>query len=156
MLEAESARAKILQQRREVYSWIREHASTDAKIVAYDDVLVFLNSGRQALRPIVLLPESAYGKSAGRESPDLERDLAEMAEVPRDAGAIYWLVTADDFALDAEPAKTLARQNEIVSVLPLVFESSEGMAKLYDSSCLHETTREDCRKAQAVLFPRSQ
>ena len=155
LLKAESAQAKTLQQRREVYSWIREHTPVDAKIVAYDDVLVFLYSGRQALRPIALLPESAYSKSPGSESPDLMRDLAQMAEVPRDVGAKYWLVTVDDFALDAEPAKTLARQNEIVSVLPLVFQSSEGLAKLYDSSCLRETTREDCKKAQAVLFPAS-
>ncbi len=155
LLEAESAQAKTLQQRREVYSWIREHTPADAKIVAYDDVLVFLYSGRQALRPIVLLPAVAYPKIPGTDSPDLSKDLAQMAEVPRDAGARYWLVTVDDFALDAEPAKTLARQNEIVSVLPRVFQSSEGMAKLYDSSCLQDVTREDCRKAQAVLFPRS-
>ena len=154
--EAESAQAKTLQQRREVYSWIREHTPADAKVVAYDDVLVFLYSGRQALRPIVLLPESAYSKSPGRESLDLARDLAEMAEVPRDVGAKYWLVTVDDFTLDAEPAKSAERQKEIVGVLPLVFQSSEGLAKLYDSSCLQDATREDCKKAQAVLFPASQ
>jgi hypothetical protein len=156
LLEAEKAQAKTLQQRREVYSWIREHTPADAKIVAYDDVLVFLYSGRQALRPIALLPESAYSKSPGRESPDLTRDLAQMAEVPRDAGAKYWLVTVDDFTLDAEPAKILARQKEIVGVLPLVFQSSEGLAKLYDSRCLQDTAREDCKRAQAVLFPTNQ
>ena len=153
LLEAESAQAKTLQQRREVYSWIREHTPGDAKIVAYDDVLLYMYSGRQALRPIVLLPAVAYPKMPGSDSPDLSNDLAQLAEVPRDAGAKYWLVTVDDFALDAEPAKTLARQNEIVGVLPLVFQSSEGLAKLYDTKCLQDTTREDCKKAQAVLFP---
>ena len=65
----------------------------------------------------------------------------------------YWLVTGDDFALDAEPKKTASRQDEIVAVLPLAFRSSEGFARLYDSSCLLDSTRQDCRSAQVVLFP---
>jgi hypothetical protein len=151
--EAETSQAKTLEQRREVYSWIRNHTPAGAKIVAYDDVLLFLYSGRQALRPIVLLPTVAYSKIPGSDSPDLAGDLAQLCDAPRDAGATYWLVTGDDFSLDADPEKTASRQNEIVGVLPLVFRSSGGFARLYDSSCLQGAAREDCKRAQAVLFP---
>ena len=136
-----------------MYSWIHEHTPVDAKIVAYEDILVFLYSRRQALRPIALLPAAAYSKRSGSDSPELSKDLAEMTDAPRDAGATYWLVTGHDFALDAEPKKTASRQNEIVAVLPLVFRSSEGFARLYDSSCLLDSTRQNCRSAQVVLFP---
>jgi hypothetical protein len=151
--EAERSQAKTLEQRREVYSWIREHTPAGAKIVAYDDVLLFLYTGRQALRPIVLLPSVAYSKIPGSDSPDLAGDLAHLCDAPRDAGATYWMATGDDFSLDAEPEKTASRQNEVVGVLPLVFRSSGGFARLYDSSCLQSGVREDCKRAQAVLFP---
>jgi hypothetical protein len=152
--EAESSQAKSLEQRKQVYSWIRDHTPATAKIVAYDDVLLFLYSGRQALRPIVLLPTPAYPKIPGSDSPDLTGDLAHLCDAPRDAGATYWLVTGDDFSLDADPGKTASRQNDIVGVLPLVVQSSMGFARLYDSRCLQGAAREDCKRAQAVLFPR--
>jgi hypothetical protein len=151
--EAESAQAKTLAQRREVYSWIRDHTPAGTKIVAYDDILLFMYSRRQALRPIAILPAAAYTKRPGSDSPDLAGDLAHLCDAPRDAGATYWLVTADDFSLDAYPEKTASRQNEVVGVLPLVFQSSGGFARLYDSSCLQDASREDCQKARAVLFP---
>jgi len=155
LLEAANAQAQTLQQKREVYAWIREHTPADAKVVAYEDILLFLYSGRQALRPIALLPVSAYQKNPGSESPDLSKDLAEMCDAPRDAGATYWLATGDDFSLDAQPEKTVTRQNEIVAVLPLVFESSGGFARLYDASCVQRPERDDCKGARAVLFPAS-
>jgi hypothetical protein len=153
LLEAQQAQANSLKQKREAYSWVREHTPTNAKIVAYDEVLLFLYSGRQAFRPIVLLPPPAYRKRAGSDSPDLSKDLAQMADAPREGGATYWLVTGDDFSLDAEPEKTVSRQNEIVAVLPVLFRSSGGFARLYDASCLQNADREDCRSARAVLFP---
>jgi hypothetical protein len=151
--EAADAQARTLAQKKEVYSWIHDHTPEDAKIVAYDDILLFLYSRRQALRPIALLPAAAYSKRSGSDSPDIAGDLAHLCDAPRAAGATYWLVTGDDFALDAEPKKTASRQDEIVAVLPLVFRSSEGFARLYDSSCLLDSTRQDCRSAQVVLFP---
>jgi hypothetical protein len=153
LMEAEHAQAKSLEEKKEVYSWIRDHTRVEAKIVAYEDILLFLYSRRQALRPIALLPAAAYSKRSGSDSPDLGGDLAHLCDAPRAAGATYWLVTGDDFALDAEPKKTASRQDEIVAVLPLVFRSSEGFARLYDSSCLLDSTRQDCRNAQVVLFP---
>jgi hypothetical protein len=147
--EAEGAQAKTLQQKREVYSWVREHTPASAKIVAYDDVLLFLYSRRQALRPMAILPAAAYSKGAG----SLAKDLAQMTDAPRQAGATYWLVTEDDFSLEAEREKIATRQGEITAVLPMVFRSSQGFATLYDSTCLLSPAREDCKNAKAVLFP---
>jgi hypothetical protein len=153
LLEAANSQTKTLQERREVYSWIRDHTPVSAKIVAYDDILLFLYSRRQALRPIVLLPAAAYSRRPGSDSPDLSGDLAHLCDAPREADATYWLVTQDDFFLDAEPEKTTSRVNEIIAVLPLVFRSSSGFARLYDSGCLLSPAREDCKSARAVLFP---
>jgi hypothetical protein len=153
--EAANAQAQTLGQKRAAYAWIREHTPADARIVAYEDILLFLYSQRQALRPIALLPPPAYPRIAGSESPDLSKDLAEMCDAPRDAGATYWLAADDDFSLDAEPEKTLGRQEEIVGVLPMVFRSSDGFARLYDASCVQRPERDDCKSARAVLFPAS-
>jgi hypothetical protein len=153
LLEAVNAQTKTLEQKRQAYAWIREYTRADAKIVAYEDILLFLYSGRQALRPIALLPASAYAKVPGGDSPDLSKDLAQLSYAPRDAGATFWLVTGDDFSLDAEPEKTASRQNEIVAVLPMVFRSSGGFARLYDAGCLQSPERNDCRSVRAVLFP---
>jgi hypothetical protein len=152
--EAEEAQTKTLQQKKEVYSWIRDHTPASAKIVAYDDVLLFLYSRRQALRPIAILPTAAYSKGVGSIFPDLAQDLAHMSDAPRHAGATYWLVTEDDFSLEAEREKITTRQNEIAAALPIVFRSSEGFATLHDSSCLlAAAAREDCKSVKAVLFP---
>jgi hypothetical protein len=74
-------------------------------------------------------------------------------DAPRDAGATYWLVTGDDFSLDADPEETASRQNEIVSILPVVFRSSGGFARLYDSSCLLSRTVKVVRARRLCCFP---
>ena len=79
-----------------------------------------------------------------------------MTDAPREADATYWLVTEDDFSLEAEREIIAARENHIVAVLPVVFRSSNGFATLYDSSCLEGLAREDCRSAEPVLFPKRQ
>ena len=146
--EAGDAQAKTLDQKKEVYSWVRDHTPDSAKIVAYDDVLLFLYSGRQALRPMAILPTAAYSKGAD----NLAKDLSHMSDASRQAGATYWLVTKDDFSLEAEREKIATRQNEITAVLPIAFRSSQGFATLYDSTCLLSAAREDCKSAKAVDF----
>ena len=76
-----------------------------------------------------------------------------MIDPARQAGAGYWLVTDDDFSLEEKRARITAREREIASVMLMVFQSSDGFARLYDSSCLVSCKREDCTSAQAVLFP---
>jgi hypothetical protein len=151
--EVAAAQQKTLEQKREAYSWIREHTPADAKIVAYDDLLLFLYTQRQALRPIAILPTAAYSKTVRSGAPNFDDDLAHLSDAPRVAGATYWLVTGDDFSLEAEQKKIAARENGIAAAFPVVFRSSGGFAKLYDSSCLLNSTRENCKSAQNVLFP---
>jgi hypothetical protein len=146
--EAGDAQAKTLDQKKEVYSWVRDHTLASAKIVAYDDVLLFLYSRRQALRPMAILPTAAYSNGAD----NLAKDLSHMSDASRQAGATYWLVTKDDFSLEAEREKIATRQNEITAVLPIAFRSSQGFATLYDSTCLLSAAREDCKSAKAVDF----
>jgi hypothetical protein len=146
--EAGDAQAKTLDQKKEVYSWVRDHTLASAKIVAYDDVLLFLYSRRQALRPMAILPTAAYSNGAD----NLAKDLSHMSDASRQAGATYWLVTKDDFSLEAEREKIATRQNEITALLPVVFRSSQGFATLYDSTCLLSAAREDCKGAKAVDF----
>jgi len=146
--EAGDAQAKTLDQKKEVYSWVRDHTLASAKIVAYDDVLLFLYSRRQALRPMAILPTAAYSNGAD----NLAKDLSHMSDAPRQAGATYWLVTKDDFSLEAEREKIAIRQNEITALLPVVFRSSQGFATLYDSSYLLSTARENSKSAKTVDF----
>lgn len=146
--EAGDAQAKTLDQKKEVYSWVRDHTLASAKVVAYDDVLLFLYSRRQALRPMAILPTAAYSDGAD----NLAKDLSHMSDASRQAGATYWLVTKDDFSLEAEREKIATRQNEITALLPVVFRSSQGFATLYDSSYLLSTARENSKSANTVDF----
>ncbi len=59
---------------------------------------------------------------------------------------------AASFYMEAVGKNRIARKRDRHRAAD-VFRSSDGFARLYDGSCLLRSTREDCRSAQAVLYP---
>ena len=53
-------RRSILQEKQEAYAWVRQHTNLDTRIVAFEDVLLYLYTGRQAVRPISFLPSCCF------------------------------------------------------------------------------------------------
>lgn len=81
------------------YTWIRTHTPPDAKLFAYDDVLLYLRTGRQAISAPVL-PHAVYS-----DSDELKRAyLQRMPEVWQVWGLTGALTTTFDFRRDFQEA----------------------------------------------------
>jgi hypothetical protein len=147
-LAAES-QFRALEERKQAYQWLREHTAPGDRIATYDDVVMYLYTGRQGIRPIVFLPANGYMSDTKSE----EQDLAHIADAPRHIGARYWLTTSDDYDTEVDKERIEARMAEIKTVLPLVYKSRENTAQVYDASCLVEGKDPRCARAAEVLFP---
>jgi hypothetical protein len=146
---AAASRAHAMEERKQAYEWIREHTDSGVRIAAYDDVILYLYTGRQGLRPIAFLPSAEFMA----DKRILARDLAHIAEAARHARARFWLTSNDDFDNEAYRELIDARMVQVKAVLPVVFRSQQGTVQVRDASCLVETQRADCKAALPVLFP---
>ena len=121
------SRASVLEEKRQAYTWLEQNSPRDTRVIAYEDVSVYLYSGRQALRPVIF-------SAAGVHRPDvLDSDLACITSSAAPLGAKYWLVSGDDFGYEWEPAKSRARQSEAKMEQgsnPL-FRSEHGSVRIY-------------------------
>lgn len=147
--EASVYRASALQERGEAYQWIRQHTAPEDRVAAWDDFSLYLYTGRQALRPIAILPQAAYMS----DKRSLQRDLDHICDAPRHVGARYWLIGDDDLALESDPQTVGARITEVKSALPMLFRSSSNHFQIYDASCVAESGRAECSGVVRVLFP---
>jgi hypothetical protein len=125
-------RGSILQEKKQAYEWLRQHTKTSARIVAYEDVLLYLYTGRQAVRPIAFSSRRAYSD----ESSVLQFDLDHITDVATYVRADFWVMADDDFSVEGSVPLIQARMAQIKSILPLVFSSEEGRVQIYDFSKL--------------------
>ncbi len=149
MKKASDDAAQLLAEKKEAYGWLREHAAPDARVVAGEDVTLYLYTGRQAMSHIALVPAGAYDPA------QMQRDLDHMTDVARAIGAAYWMASPDDSGKQRRAAKPLleARFTEIESVLPELFRSSAGHVKIYGTNCILHPDETQCASADRVLFP---
>ena len=147
--DASAFQQRALVERQQAYQWIREHTVPDDRIAAWEDVTLYLYTGRQALRPIAIRPQAAY---AG-DKLSLQRDLEHFCDAPRHVGVRFWYSKDDDFRLEADPERVTARMAEINAVLPLVFRSSGNYVQIHDASCVADASRPECQAAAPILFP---
>lgn len=135
--------------KRHVYDWIRENTSPTDRFVSYEDVSLYLYTGRQAIWPLVFRSAGLYGQNPQW----LEQDLGRMTEVARCIGARYWVITEDDFPLTAAAGPRIEKRlTEITSPLMLAFRSPQHRVRVYDLACLHHSDRPECR-APGPLLP---
>jgi hypothetical protein len=146
---AAASQIHALEERKQAYDWIREHTAPDDRITAYEDVAMYLYTGRQGVRPVVFLPAASYMS----DSKSLEHDLAHITDAPRHVGARYWLITDDDFDLEVGKDRIDARMAEIKAVLPMVYTSHENSAQIYDTSCVADEEGPHCQRVVPILFP---
>jgi hypothetical protein len=128
-------RTAILGEKQQAYEWIRRNTGENTKILAFEDVMVYLYTGRQAMRPISFLPSCCVTS----EISILQADLSRIFNVSRHIHASYWLMS-DDY-LDDEGSIPLihAKMIEVQSQLPVVFRSREGHVQIYDLSKIVES-----------------
>lgn len=149
-LVARSAeRGKAVQEQLQAYQWVREHSAPGDHIIAYEDPLLYLYTGREAVRPATISPAFVY--LGTQES--LRNDSAHLADTVRSIGARFWLTTDGDFSMEGNTRVIHDRMAEIKKALPLVFHSSDNTVQIYDSTCVAAPQRAECRAAARVLFP---
>jgi 4-amino-4-deoxy-L-arabinose transferase-like glycosyltransferase len=144
-----AVRGALLEEKREAYGWLRRHSPADARAIAEEDASLYLYTGRQAARPVALLPAGIF------EPARLDAQLAHICDTARAIGADYWVISDDDFTLVWPKAipKARAREKELEQVLPLVFRSGEGRVRIHSLGCVNHPQDASCRAADRVLFP---
>lgn len=130
LAELMRSQRSLLAQKAQAYSWIRERTPPGARFIAYDDVLLYLYAGRQAIRPIACSSAASYANDPSYA----ERDAAHLADVAWHVGANYWVVTTADFGTELAPDQQIlyAREEQLLGSLPLVFRSQDGRVRIYD------------------------
>ncbi len=137
----------------EAYDWLRENTRPDTRTVAYDDVILYLYTGRQAVRPII-----AYSirNAFTDDKKILEEDLAHITDTALHIRARFWLTADDDYSNEGGSALIKQRMAQLKSVLPLVFSSHGNKVQVYDLTCVLQPVRAECTRAAPVLFPGNQ
>ena len=149
LLSLDADRGKALQEQLQAYQWIRENTAPRDRIVAYEDPLLYLYTGREAARPATISPAFVYlGRDQG-----LAEDAAHMGDTAHSIGARFWMFTDSDFTMEGHTAVITNRLAEIESILPLVFHSNRDTVQIYDSSCVTEPQSPRCLTIAPVLFP---
>lgn len=120
-------RGSLLSEKHEAYSWLRTNTPPGSRAVAYEDVSLFLFSGRQALRPITLSPAGLYDPAL------LKNDVSCITSGAQGIEATYWVMSDDDFSIEWTDATSaaLVREGQLGNLLPEVFRSSSGRVRVY-------------------------
>jgi hypothetical protein len=147
--ETSAKRRAKLSEKLQAYEWIGKYIPPDGRIIAAEDGLSFLYTGRQAINFTVLMPVGIYDRRR------LSTDLHHMADVPRAINASYWVITNEDSKTQLsgfnEPLAT--RLAEVERALPKAFQSSGGAVRIYDLACLHRPTDPTCSSIINAIFP---
>ncbi len=126
--EARQARERPAAEKREAYDWIRRNTEESDRFIAYQDAVLWLSTGRQAIRPMIFSPEAFYRQDEEILNRDLERFMDTAAAV----GARYWLVAKDDFRLESAESSILEHVEALTAQLVPVFETKGSWIRVYD------------------------
>jgi hypothetical protein len=133
--EFQRRREDLAEEKSEAYRWIRERASRDDRFIAYEDVNLYLYTGRQALRPLAVSTASFFQQ----DKTILDRELNHLADTAQALGARYWFVAPDDFHLESGEEFLQKATKDLLSQAPAVFATGGGRVRIYDVSALTGT-----------------
>ncbi len=142
-------RAALNRERREGYDWITRNTPASARVLAYEDGLVYLYTGKQAIRPVVITTDCYYQP----ERPKCASDFSEMGSWTAYVGARYWLTDTDDLEFEGERRfRPEVRQHiaGLKSRIHPVFVSSSANVVVYDTTCLINSGDQSCMGQQGV------
>jgi hypothetical protein len=149
LAKSENERRALLVQKRQAYTWVRHNSHPTDRFIAYEDALLYLYTGRQAVRPIACL-WTAYYTGNRRFA---EQDAAHLADVARHIHPAYWVVSPDDFGLEPEPNSALLKTAEtrLLEKQPLAFHTIDGAVRVYDVRCLFSPGSLGCQAPPGAL-----
>ncbi len=140
MADLVSDRSQILEEKREAYNWLSCCTSRQDRVVSYEDVCLYLYSGKQGMRPLIFPTSAEFDETYSREA------LDQMMDVARAINARYWVIADDDFEMEWDPVNIIgrAREAEFARKLPLVFQSSNGHIRIYKIGCDAHSNSHPC------------
>jgi hypothetical protein len=125
-------RQGLLRDKLECYDWIRRNTDSNDRVVAYEDAVAYLYTGRQTVRPTIFTTDEFY------EPQRLSQEVSHFVDVAQAIQARYWLLAADDFNREW-PAAFALKQNHMRRVqneLQVTFQGSRGTASVHLASRL--------------------
>ena len=128
-------RSALAAHKQAAYEWIRGHTESADRFVAYEDGLLFLHTGRTAMRPIATTTAAFYQQDMA----PLERDLAHLGDTAAAIGARYWVVAENDYHLESASEFLQEATGDLLSDYPAVFESGDAV-RIHDLSQPLETS----------------
>ncbi|HLJ23814.1 MAG TPA: hypothetical protein VKT71_06870 [Candidatus Acidoferrales bacterium] len=147
--EKSRERGELLVSKQAAYKWLAHNTAPGTRVIAYEDVSLYLYTGREALSPMAAVIAELY------EPARLEESLSHMTDLPRAIGAEYWVFSDDDFSNSSDeivPQASL-RMRELESVLPAVYQSADGRVRIRALGCVLHPEEATCQQADRVLFP---
>jgi hypothetical protein len=115
-----ASRESLGSEKSAAYEWITARTAPSDRFIAYEDVALYLYTGRQALRPV-----------APTSPPNLARDLPALPDTARQIRARYWLVSVDDYLLEESAAALQERTRLLLQAFPVVFRSRGSNVVIY-------------------------
>ena len=125
---ARETRMALSAEKAEAYTWVKRNTTIDDRFIAYDDALLFLHTGRQAIMPAVAPTTGLYRDDSGLP----RHALGNFDAVARAIDARYWVVSTDDQRIGGSVA--IGQSVKILAVAPVVFTSSSGNVRIHDLS----------------------
>lgn len=146
-------RATLNRERRDGYDWISRNTPISARVLAYEDGLVYLYTGRQAVRPVVITTDCYYQP----ERQKCASDFSEMGSWTAYVGAKYWLFDSDDLEFEGDRQFRPEVQQHIANLkthMRPAFVSRNSNVIVYDTTCLTNSDDPSCNyQAKAYAAP---
>lgn len=137
LARASAARSSHLLPRLEAYRWIREQTDQGDRFISYDDVELYLYTGRQGMRPMAFSTAAFYLQ----DEKILDRDLERLDDVARGVSANYWVVTDRDYDLETADIQLREATRDLTEGLAVVFESQDRSVRIVDLGPWLSTTK---------------
>jgi len=122
---AAQVRAELLPHKRAAYGWLSANAAPSDRVIAYEDVVAFLYTGLQGMRPLSLSTAAVYLQ----DEAVLNRDLRRLGDAAERIGADYWIVSPDDYSHESATEQVNAAVETYVLPLQIAFQS--GPVRIY-------------------------
>jgi hypothetical protein len=149
LMQKSRERGALLESKRKAYEWLSRNTAAGTRAIAYEDVSLYLYTGREAVSPMAAAIAELY------EPARLDESLAHIADLPQAIGARYWVFSDDDFSNSSDRilSRAGARMAEMERVLPVVYQSPDGRVRIRDLGCVQRPEASNCEAADRVLFP---
>jgi 4-amino-4-deoxy-L-arabinose transferase-like glycosyltransferase len=120
------AHQALSSEKEQAYAWLRQNTQPSTRIIAYEDVNLYLYTDRQGLRPTIF-------SVAGLHRPEvMKRELSCLLSSADPIGARYWVASDDDYELGLRSVGSGAKlkSKDLETEFPLVFGSRKGHVRI--------------------------